>query len=64
MTFPVPQHIFEKTLIEYAIFNEESDVKIKGRRDLSRKNLGFIDGKLRFFRINFKAKGIEHLDND
>jgi len=36
---------------------------MEGRKDLSRNNLGFVDGQLVYFRIAFKAQGIQHLEH-
>jgi hypothetical protein len=58
MKFPVPEKRFDDLMQQFAIYNEESDTKTRGRKDLSRHNLGFVDGKLRYFRISFKAEGV------
>ena len=63
MQFPVAANEFDRLIQEFAIYNEVDDVKSKGRRDLSRHNLGFKDGKLRYFKINFKARGIQDLSH-
>ena len=61
-SFPVEESLFEPLLQEFAIYNEVSDTKLKGRKDLTRHNLGWLDRKLVYFRIKFKAVGIQHLE--
>jgi hypothetical protein len=56
--FPVRREEFDKKMQQFAIHFEESGTITLARKDLSRHNLGFVDGKLVFFKISFKARGI------
>ena len=63
-SFPVEPELFDSWLQEFAIYNQVDDTKTTGRKDLTRHNFGFKDGKLVYFKIKFKAEGIQDKEHD